>query len=309
MLDEAIRLDPRNETAMLWRAGVAESPEEGIAQLEAVLALNPGNVRAKQGIAHYELQLPPKWLCPLCAASARENPGFACPSCKAVLALDVPSRFSQPTGADATIVKAAAARLYDSFKLTQDANTAYHLGLSYLNLGFRREGIQALQMAARHKSAEPEWKNLVAGIVQFFAEAPVVATPKPEKPLIIAVDDSPTMQKLLSVTLKAAGYEVVVASSGDDALESIRATGAPRLFILDVNMPGMDGFQLCKLFRQTAETAKAPVIFLTGKDGFFNKLRGQWLGAAEYLVKPFDPQKLVAAVQKLVPVKAAHARI
>ena len=67
-------------------------------------------------------------------------------------------------------------------------------------------------------------------------------------------------------------------------------------------MPGLDGFGVCTLLREKPETAKVPIVFLTGKDGFFNKLRGKWAGAAEYLTKPFQPKALVDVVQKIVPV-------
>ena len=120
------------------------------------------------------------------------------------------------------------------------------------------------------------------------------------KPAVIVVDDSPTIRKLVSVTLTQAGYAVTEAADGYEVAEKVRQVGVPKLFILDINMPGLDGLQLCKMLRQNAETAEVPVVFLTGKDGFFNKLRGQWAGAAEYLTKPFDPQKLLATVGKLV---------
>jgi twitching motility two-component system response regulator PilG len=65
-------------------------------------------------------------------------------------------------------------------------------------------------------------------------------------------------------------------------------------------MPGLDGLQLCKMLKQNAETSGVPVVFLTGKDGFFNKLRGQWAGGTEYLTKPFQPAALAATVTNIL---------
>jgi len=109
------------------------------------------------------------------------------------------------------------------------------------------------------------------------------------KPLILVVDDSPTVRKLVAGTLTTAGYRVVEAESGYAAADLIRTQGVPALFLLDVNMPGMDGFTLCKSLRSSPETAKVPVVFLTGKDGFISKLRSQWAGASDYLTKAVRP--------------------
>lgn len=81
----------------------------------------------------------------------------------------------------------------------------------------------------------------------------------------MVVDDSPTVRKLVSVTLSAAGYEVAEANDADHAAKVLRESAVPQLFILDVNMPGMDGFELCKILQGNDETSKIPVMFLTGK--------------------------------------------
>lgn len=309
LLAEVLRLDPRNETALIWLAGIADTPEEGAAQLRAVLAVNPNNARAKQGLAHFEAQIAPKWQCPLCDTPARGEPPAVCPHCRAVLSLGNPVLFTKPTGADIKLLKAAAGRLYEAVKTAKDPRTAYLLGLCYLNLGYKNEGLQTLQSAARHRDADPNWRSAVAALAQQLAgpAAPGPGANRAPRPTVLVVDDSLTIQKLVSTTLAAAGYEVLTASGAEPAVALIRQGVTPKLFILDINMPGMDGFELCKVFRQTPETAKVPVVFLTGKDGLLSKLRGQWVGASDYLVKPFDPQKLLSTVQKLAPTETARA--
>lgn len=300
-LREATALAPKNETAWLWRAGVEETPEEGCKCLRAVLALNPNNTRARQGLAKFEAQVKPAWNCPLC-----DRPSFqkesTCPSCKAVVSLDNPAVFDKPTGADRPTVEAAARRLYSELTAKSSAASAYALGLAYLNLGHIEEGISTLRSVATARTADSRVAVAVERLATYRASRITVTAVRPQ---VMVVDDSPTVRKLVSATLTAAGYQVIESADGYEAAERVRLSGPPKLFILDVNMPGMDGFELCKLFRNTLETAKVPVIFLTGKDGFFNKLRGQWAGAAEYVTKPFDPDRLARAVAKLVPVGAA----
>ena len=113
------------------------------------------------------------------------------------------------------------------------------------------------------------------------------------------VDDSPTVRAMVSAVLTGAGYRVIAAGGAEEASRLICAGNIPRLFILDVNMPGTDGFGLCKVLRAHAETAEIPVVFLTGKTGLLNKIHGRWVGAAEYITKPFQNDKLLATVERL----------
>jgi twitching motility two-component system response regulator PilG len=306
---EATDLAPRNETAWLWRAGLADSPEEGVEMLGYVLRINPGNERARQGLEHYQSQMAarPQWQCPLCGhVDAGPDGTNACPGCKSVLGLEDPSAFDKPPAVRKDVVEAAARQLYEDMRTSPSSEMAYWLGIAYLNLGYPDEGVQTLQAAVKGRPADPTWKGLIDKFVKHRAKLARRTAVDEQistafaKPAVIVVDDSPTIRKLVSVTLSGAGYAVTEAADGFEVGEKVRQSGVPKLFILDINMPGLDGLQLCKLLRQNPETAEVPVVFLTGKDGFFNKLRGQWAGAAEYLTKPFDPQKLLATVAQLV---------
>ncbi len=305
---EATDLAPRNETAWLWRAGLADTPEEGIELLQFVLAINPNNERAKQGLAHFQSQIAAKWNCPICDYRGEAGPNpHACPRCKSVVSLENPSAFDAPTGADRRLLEEAAHRIYADLQANPTPSNAFKLGLAYLNLGYADEGIKALQSAVKSRPADGAWKGQVLRFVKHREAARKIADEEQRrsasavKPSVFVVDDSPTIRKLVSVTLGTAGYQIVEAADGYEVADRVRQHGAPALFILDINMPGLDGYQLCKLLRQSTETSGVPIIFLTGKEGFFNKLRGQWAGAVEYLTKPFDPQKLLAAVAKIVP--------
>ncbi|NIP38663.1 MAG: response regulator, partial [Candidatus Dadabacteria bacterium] len=123
---------------------------------------------------------------------------------------------------------------------------------------------------------------------------PEAASPKPT---VLLVDDSPTVQKIVSVTLSRQGYQVEVSSNAMQALAKLNEL-IPDIIFLDINLPHMDGYQLCKIIKGNELTKEVPVIMLSGKDGFFDKMRGKMVGATDYITKPFEPNSLVTAIKK-----------
>jgi twitching motility two-component system response regulator PilG len=113
--------------------------------------------------------------------------------------------------------------------------------------------------------------------------------------LVLVVDDSPTIRKIVEITLKREGYRVNTSDSAMKALASI-ADEPPDLVLLDVMLPVMDGYQVCKIIKNRYRSI--PVIMLSSKDGFFDKVKGRMAGSTLYLTKPFEPAELVAAVKK-----------
>ena len=109
---------------------------------------------------------------------------------------------------------------------------------------------------------------------------------------ILGVDDDPRYLTLLKINLEAAGYKFLQARSGEEALE-IAASEPVDLAILDVRMPGMDGFALIKSIREFSEV---PVIFVTALGEEADKLQGLGLGADDYITKPYGPKELLARV-------------
>jgi DNA-binding response OmpR family regulator len=112
---------------------------------------------------------------------------------------------------------------------------------------------------------------------------------------VLVVDDEPRILKFLKIRLKASGYEVLTADSGLEALEQVQAQ-EPDLLVLDVVMPGMDGFETLK---QVRALSSVPVIILSAKEANTDKVRGLELGADDYLAKPFSPDELVARIEAL----------
>ena len=113
------------------------------------------------------------------------------------------------------------------------------------------------------------------------------------------MDDEPEAVELVEFNLKQAGYNVSTAADGAEALKKARAQ-TPDLIVLDVMLPEMDGFEICKTLRLDAATAKVPIIMLTAKAAEIDRVLGLELGADDYLTKPFSPRELMLRVKKIL---------
>ncbi len=127
-------------------------------------------------------------------------------------------------------------------------------------------------------------------------QAAVVAPPEtPTAPTVLVADDSPTVRKLMSATLRTHGFDVIEAIDGIDAVRAL-SERQPDLILLDINMPKLDGFQLCRLVKKHAATRHIPVLMLSGKQDATDRAKGQLVGCSAYFTKPFDPDQIVAAI-------------
>jgi two-component system alkaline phosphatase synthesis response regulator PhoP/two-component system response regulator VicR len=115
---------------------------------------------------------------------------------------------------------------------------------------------------------------------------------------ILAVDDERAIVRLVQVNLERAGYEVVTAYDGREALEKV-ASESPDLIVLDVMMPYMDGFEVLETLKKDPETRDTPVIMLTAKAQDADVFRGWQSGVDCYLTKPFNPMELLAFVKRV----------
>ena len=116
------------------------------------------------------------------------------------------------------------------------------------------------------------------------------------KTKILLVDDDPNIRQLVNLYLVKEGFEVAMSDRGDDALKQFRAS-PPDLMLLDVMLPGMDGWQV---LREARKTSNAPIIMLTAKDETFDKVLGLELGADDYIAKPFDLTEMVARIKAVL---------
>lgn len=124
------------------------------------------------------------------------------------------------------------------------------------------------------------------------------------KPRVLVVDDEPEVVELVAFNLNQAGFEVAEAADGADALKKAREL-YPALIILDLMLPEMDGFEVCKTLRRDPSTAEIPILMLTAKAAEMDRVLGLELGASDYLVKPFSPRELVLRVRNILKSQAA----
>jgi DNA-binding response OmpR family regulator len=117
-----------------------------------------------------------------------------------------------------------------------------------------------------------------------------------ERGTIVVVDDEPNIADLVDLYLARDGYRVLKAATGEAGLEAI-STHHPRLVVLDVGLPDIDGLEVCRRLRQTSNV---PVIFLTARDGEVDRVLGLELGGDDYVTKPFSPAELVARVKAVL---------
>ena len=113
---------------------------------------------------------------------------------------------------------------------------------------------------------------------------------------VLVVEDDPEINELIGAYVELAGYRARRVSRGDDALREAR-DHTPALVVLDVMLPDLDGFEICRRLRCNAPTANIPIIMLTALDQEDMRCRAQQCGATEYLTKPFDPERLMEAIR------------
>ncbi len=121
----------------------------------------------------------------------------------------------------------------------------------------------------------------------------------PLQATIMTVDDSPSMRMLLRVALTDLGYDVTEAEDGQQALERLDG-GLPDLLITDINMPNLDGFGLIERLRANPDNRALPILVLTTESSDEKKQRARAAGATGWIVKPFHPDKLAAAIRRVL---------
>ncbi len=144
-----------------------------------------------------------------------------------------------------------------------------------------------------------------------YAQAEPVAnflSRSPDEFLILIADDDPNVVEVLSLLLEREGYKTVPAYDGEEALAMVREL-RPDLVLLDVRMPGMDGYEVCRRIKEDPSTAVIPVVMVTMVRGLRNKLTGVEAGADDYLNKPVNEVELAARVRSLLRVKSLYDRI
>jgi twitching motility two-component system response regulator PilG len=144
------------------------------------------------------------------------------------------------------------------------------------------------------------------GVIQ-LSEPVLIAEPKPSRPLkpsdkpshILCIDDSMAIQKTVEFILQNEGYQVTTIGNPLKALGQVFLLN-PDMILCDVAMPKLDGYELCAMLRKSSQFRETPMIMLTGKDGFTDRIKARMAGANEFLSKPFAEKELLTIVESYV---------
>ena len=237
--------------------------------------------------------------CPFCG-QANEPQDYSCSTCLAVLTLSDLELLLANQQADKLTLRQAVEEMERNRQVGEtSSDDLVILGLGHLNLRNFQLGYSCLAEASR---LDPN--NVVLGgqvnslLIRLeeirLQEEAHLKMPKGKS--ILVVDDSATVRKLISGKLEKCGHDVVCASDGVEAMERLEHF-IPDLILLDITMPRMDGYQVCKTIRSNNTTKDVPVVMISGKDGFFDKVRGRMAGTTGYITKPFGPETLMKAVE------------
>lgn len=307
LLENSIELDPGKEDSWLWLAAVAATREERRRYLERVLAIDP---RHRQALALLDLPElrdaspePPRAArrCPLCRGVGFT--GERCSWCRALFSFADLKGLMRNAEVDRDLVGAGVRRLESLPGGSDNFDVQLALGLGLLNLGRVDDAIPPLDQASQLRPSDA----LVAAQVEVLKlwRRGAAKAPRPVlRGSVLVVDDSPTVLKLVASSLEPHGFQVVTAAAGLEALARLREA-RPDLVLLDINLPGMDGYQICKLIKADPQLGKVPVVFLSGRGGLFDRMRGRLAGSSEHVQKPFEPQALLALVERFVMVRQA----
>ena len=238
----------------------------------------------------------------VCAFCGKENEpqSVACGRCRAVLTLSDLEMLLGNNSADKLLVRQAVEEM-ERYRLARPFNASelVTLGIGHLNLKNLQYGYDCLLDASRMTPNDVVLSGQVNSLLirlDEIRQQEEAHLRMPKGKSILVVDDSPTVRKLIAGKLEKCGHEVVCANDGVEAMERLEHF-LPDLVLLDINMPRMDGYQVCKLIRSNDTTKNVAVVMISGKDGFFDKVRGRMAGTTGYITKPFGPEALMKAVE------------
>ncbi|HEY0429665.1 MAG TPA: response regulator [Pyrinomonadaceae bacterium] len=257
---------------------------------------------AQNAEADVEQTQPGMFACPFCD-SENEPQAFVCTACRAVLTLSDMEMLLAQQEAHKDILADRIEQIEKSKSRREfEVDELRLLAIGYLNLKNLHRGVSYLKEAARLNPDDIVLSSQVNALKIRLSEIEKqqsVHDSMPKNRQILVVDDSATVRRLISGKLEKCGHEVICAIDGVDALEKLKEI-SPDLILLDINMPRMDGYQVCKLIRGNEEMKDTPIVMISGKDGFFDKVRGRMAGTTGYITKPFGPETLMKTVETYI---------
>jgi twitching motility two-component system response regulator PilG len=232
--------------------------------------------------------------------SDNESQAIMCQSCMAVLTLSDLEMLLGNQNADKTILRQAVENMERerTFRPLSESELTM-LGIGHLNLHNLQYGYNYLQEASQLNPNNVVLAGQVNALhirLEDIKKKDEALQRMPKNKTILVIDDSPTVRKLIAGKLEKCGHDVFCCNDGIEAMERLEDL-VPDLILLDITMPRMDGYQVCKMIRGKEATKDVPIVMISGKDGFFDKVRGRMAGTSGYITKPFGPETLMRAVE------------
>lgn len=282
LLQMACRREPNNEQAWLWRASLTADLAESTECMKEVLRINRDNKIAQQWLVRHKdtEKEEESYECPFCGRSDPQD-FYRCPDCNAVVNLDL-ELMKDLSEVNVSQIEQSIEGFAYSMK-NDPFNMHFWSAVGYMNL-FRSELAMTHLLQAHY--LQPTDIDVEAALEKLK-----------RRKLILVVDDSATIRSLVTRVLEKNGCRTLEAASGTDALGFLDQKDIAGV-ILDIGMPGLDGYKVCRMMREHPRTAKVPIIMLSGNDGFFDKVRGKLAGSTDYLTKPLRPNMLMASIHK-----------
>jgi twitching motility two-component system response regulator PilG len=319
ILESLLEQEPGHEQGLLWFAALAETPQEGILILERLLSLHPHNEQARNTLSMLRLNSrasapsesaaqapgpspvadpPPAAsaqggtptfgsgsyrravVCPLCDWQDSGAPKV-CAKCGAVWDVTDLRALSENLTTNEALLRNAVQKWEQAERHSSTFEGQINLAKAYLNLHRSHDAIDHLRRAVELR---PDAHRVRRTLEQLRS-----------RKLVLAVDDSPTIRRIVSVVLERSGFRVVLASDGEEALLRI-GEDRPDLVLLDVVMPGMNGYQVCRAIRADERFRRTPVVILSSS--LLDRIKGKLAGVTDYLSKPFEPEFLIVTLER-----------
>ena len=317
ILAELLKSFPRSAKGWLWYSRVTGSMKAIGTALENAAIISPKDPQILGEIRKFKSAEKKVWTervrhCPFCWSPV-EKSAVACHYCKAHLLIHEQFFTSQRT-AKQEILEEAIQRYEKVLRREENADAFYFMAMAVLNLERWEDSLDYLNRADKLAPDNTVFAEQLNALMNYMtametlsdeqvctrereAEAVWVSQGTVRKNRVLVVDDSAVTRKVITMTLGKKGYTVATAKNGLEALVRLNEGGVG-LMLLDIVMPGMDGYKVLSIMKMSPEFKKIPVIMLTARDTLLDKLKGKMSGPAEYLTKPFDPEVLVAKVRK-----------
>lgn len=320
MLAGLLKSNPRNAEGWLWYSRVTGNMKAIESSLNNAAKISPKDPKVIEELKKFRLagntvSTERIRRCPFCWSPLGET-AVKCCYCKAHLSIH-PKFFASQQSARRDILEEAIASYTDVIEREKNVNAQYYLAMAHLNLAQWEQALKRLtetgRLAPQNKFFSRQLQALQNHLAGKKPSAEQEAVPSREDPepdaasqtkskgyKILVADDSAIARKVASIALGSRGFEILEAKNGMEALARLKKD-RPDLILLDVVMPGIDGYKTLSIIKDNAEFKHIPVFMLTGRDKIFDKIKGKMSGSEEYLTKPFDPEELVSKIEKYLP--------